>query len=315
MATSPFPRRVYKYKTFSPQSLELLLADKVYFADPSTFNDPLDTRPRLEPDLDNDALQTLLVRLAETRLTSTLVAAAKTMKSRGPRTQAHIATTARRLAQALVQKIEYDATNPEFGVSVDVAKTWLLRHAVEVELFRQYEKGILSLASRYNCPLMWSHYGDQHRGICFGYSVPSGHALELDKVRYGGSRLVRASDVVAMLDGDGNARKRVDEGVLFRKARDWRYEKEWRLIGKRGLSDSPLELEEVVFGLRCPAVVIHAVARALNGRDRTVKLYEMQERPGTFLLKRMAIDVDDLDRAYPRRALTVEEAFSTIEPV
>ena len=198
MATSPFPRRFYKYKTFSPQSLELLLADKVYFADPSTFNDP---RPRLEPDLDNDALQTLLVRLAETRLTSTLVAAAKTMKSRGPRTLAHIATTARRLAQALVQKIEYDATKPEFGVPVDVATTWLLRHAVEVELFRQYEKGILSLASRYNCPLMWSHYGDQHRGICFGYSVPSGRALELDKVRYGGSRLVRASDVVAMLDG------------------------------------------------------------------------------------------------------------------
>jgi hypothetical protein len=294
--------------------LELLLADKVYFADPSTFNDPLDTRPRLKADLDNDALERLLVRLAETRLTSTLVAAAKTMTSRGPTSDAGIATTARLRAQALAQDIDYEAGNPDFGVSHETAKSWLLRHAVEVELLKQYDKGILSLALRYDCPLMWSHYGDQHRGICFGYSVPPGHAPGLHRVHYGGSRHVLASDVVAMLNGDANARRRVDEGVLLRKAYSWRYEKEWRLIGKQGLSNSPLELEEVVFGLRCPGFVIHAVTRALKGRERAVKLYVMEERPGTFILKRTAVDVEQLAREFPRRALTVWEAFNAIEP-
>jgi hypothetical protein len=86
---------------------------------------------------------------------------------------------------------------------------------------------------------MWSHYGDQHHGVCIGYSVPSDVGEDLHKVKYGGKRLVDASQVVAMLD--------------LRKAASWRYEQEWRLIGLRGLQDSPLELEEVIFGMRCRA--------------------------------------------------------------
>lgn len=56
------------------------------------------------------------------------------------------------------------------------------------------------------------------------YSVPGSAATNLHKITYGGSRLIEASTVAAMLDGDDDARRQVDEAVLTRKAIDWRYE-------------------------------------------------------------------------------------------
>src|SRR6185312_11622179 len=45
------PRRLFKYRAFNNLTLDLVISDKLYYADPSTFNDPLDTRPSLNADL------------------------------------------------------------------------------------------------------------------------------------------------------------------------------------------------------------------------------------------------------------------------
>lgn len=45
----------------------MLVADNLFYADPSTFNDPLDTRPSLNTDLDVTQLETVLSRLMEQR--------------------------------------------------------------------------------------------------------------------------------------------------------------------------------------------------------------------------------------------------------
>jgi hypothetical protein len=125
---------------------------------------------------------------------------------------------------------------------------------------------------------MWSHYGDQHNGLCIGYSALADALPDLHIVRYGGSRIVKASAVARMLDGDSAARTVVDGAVLLRKAIPWGYEKEWRLIGPRGVNASPLEMEEIVFGMRCTAAVKYAVVKALEDRDRAVRFYEIREQ-------------------------------------
>ena len=132
-------------------------------------------------------------------------------------------------------------------------------------------------------------------------------------IRYDGSRLVEASKVAAMLAGNDLARVEVDEAVLLRKAGSWRYEREWRLIGQRGLQNSPLELEEVIFGMRCKEPVKYAVVKALEGRGGQVKFYEMREIPGTFQLKKCALNGDDeLFVHFPARALSIYEAFEQL---
>lgn len=160
---------------------------------------------------------------------------------------------------------------------------------------------------------MWSHYGDQHRGICLGYSVPDDAAGDIHKMKYGGSRLVQAGDVSLMLGGDQSARQRLDEAVLLKKAVPWAYEREWRLIGRRGKRGSPLELEEVVFGMRCSSVVMFTVIRALAGRDRPVRFYEIRGQHGRFLLDKRVADTDELLATLPRRSRRIHEIFAAFD--
>ena len=275
------PNRLYKYREFDSRMLKIVVNDQVYFADPSTFNDPLDTRPSVESDVENGELERILRALLEQR--------------------GHLQ------ADQLIDDIEYNASDPEY--ESESLKASLLVQAIEKELLQRYDKGIVSFSERSDCPLMWSHYGDQHHGICIGYSVPSNTAGSIQKVKYNGSRRVQASKIAAMVDGNDGARGEVDEAVLLQKAESWEYEQEWRLIGSRGLKDSPLELEEIIFGMRCDPVAKYIVMKVLEGRDRLVKFFEMREIPGTFRLQKCKFNDDQIFEYFPRRSLSIFEMF------
>jgi Protein of unknown function (DUF2971). len=304
------PTRLYKYRDLSNRTIDMIVSDNLYFADPSTFNDPLDTRPSLQIDLAAAELGAILRSFIEARTEAEMSAAAQTIKYRGPKTIEHIKRHSRRQADRLLEELAYLATDPEYDDEA-AHHLSLLGQYIESELLGQYDKGIVSLAERATCPLMWSHYGDQHKGVCIGYSVPATEIGNLHKVSYGGSRLVAASKVAAMIQGDGGARREVDEAVLLRKAGSWRYEREWRFIGPRGIQNSPLELEEIIFGMRCAASVKYAVAKALEARQRPVKLFELREVAGTFELKKCRLDdSDELFAHFPRRWRETLELFS-----
>ncbi len=311
MAKGTIPDRLYKYRAFSNRTLEMLVEDSIHFADPSTFNDPLDSKPALETDLPATQLEQILSQLVEQRVSAEMTAAAKTIKYRGPKTAEHIARHSRRRAEQLIADIRYNATDPDFEVADP--EQFLFGQYVEDEVLRRYNKGIFSLAKRSECPLMWSHYGDQHKGICLGYSVPADIAGQLHRVRYGGSRLIKASLVAAMLSGNQSAQREVDDAVLFRKAYAWQYEKEWRLIGARGLQDSRMELKEVVFGMRCSTPVIYAVVKALEDRARSVRFHEIRVPEGRFILQKRALDVNALKASYPRCNRAVLDSFSELD--
>lgn len=304
------PRRLYKYRAFSDLSLSSLVEDKLFFADPNSFNDPLDTKPNLKVDVPDVQLEDILTRLIEHLVSRELGAAAKTIRYKGPKTQDHIVRQSQKQAQRSLEDIRYHAGNPDLEVYEPLAL--LLGHAIESELLRRYDGGIFSLASRHSCPLMWSHYGDQHRGLAIGYSVPEDSQADLFKVRYGGESQVEASKILDMLNGNQAAKREVDDAVLLKKAYDWRYEREWRLIGQRGAQDSQIELEEVVFGMRCTIPVVFTVVKALENRQRPVKFYEIRRKPDTFLLKRYALNFDEIAFSLPRRSRAIYEAFSQI---
>lgn len=288
----------------------MLVADTLYFSDAADFNDPLDSRPNVEGDISAAELETILSSLIEQRIKAEMNAAASSLKYRGPKTFDHIARHSRKRATSLINEIRYHASNPIY--EMESPEHFLLTQYLERELLRCYDNGVVSFGARATCPLMWSHYGDQHRGICAGYSVPSDVAFRLKKMNYGGSRNVKASDVASMAY-DPIARRRVDEAVLLRKARSWSYEQEWRLIGPRGLQDSPLELEEVIFGIRCDSALKYTIFKALEERPRRVRFYEIREQHGTFRLFKYRLDFDELGASLPRRSRDVLEAFSDLD--
>ena len=296
------PRRLYRYQKFSVRTLGMLVRDNLYYSNPSTFNDPLDTRPSIAADLNNDKLEEIVIALVQERIGAERAAISMTAD--------HIRQNSRHKAERMIEEIEYIAQNSDYDSQEH--KLSLLRDRIELELLQRYEQGIVALAERADCPLMWSHYGDQHGGICIGYSVPTDIAGDVHKVNYGGSRQVNASMVAAMLTDCEDARVQVDGAVLLRKAKSWRYEKEWRLVGSQGLQNSRLELEEVVFGLKCEAAERYIAMKALEGRERPVKFYEiLEENDGTFNLRKDALSYDDETFVrIPRRYLSILEGFS-----
>lgn len=305
------PERIYKYRGFSDRVLDMLVMDDLFFADPSSFNDPLDTKPNLEADLPIVDLEAVLTRLVVERTKAEMTKAAKSIRYTGPRTIEHIDNHSQSRAASLLDELRYSAGDPAYDSIADPLKA-LLAGEIETELLKRYDRGIVSFGTRGNCPLMWSHYGDQHRGICAGYSVPGPAARNLFPVTYGGSRNVKASDVAAM-EADPAARQRVDEAALLRKAPDWKYEEEWRLIGNRGSQDSPLELEEVIFGMRCPSTVRFAIVRALENRGRDIQFFEVPHPHGTFDLAKRPLETGELLAGLPRRHLDVHDHFDNLD--
>ena len=305
------PARLYKYRDLTARTLDMVVGDQLHYADPSTFNDPLDTRPSLDADVDESELGRILRTLIERSTAARMRAGAKAMKLKDSRTRDWIQRHSRRQAEQRIAEIEYGATNPDYDF--ETALRSQLRYSIELELLRGYEKGIVSFAEREDCPLMWSHYGDQHRGVCLGYSVPVKSTVDVQKVAYGGARVVKASDVGAMLDGDDEARTRVDSAVMLRKAESWSYEREWRLVGPRGTAGSPLELEEIIFGMKCKESAKYTVMKALEDRSRPVEFYEMQEERGTFnLRKEELMSGGELTVHYPQRHLEILEGFEDL---
>jgi hypothetical protein len=301
------PKRLYKYRNFSNLVLDMLIADTIYFTDPDSFNDPLDTKPSLDTDVNNDELEHILIQLYEERINAEMASAANILSYHGPNTQERVNKLTKKKISQLLLSIRYNATNPDYEVNDPVQL--LLRGFIQRELLQRYDKGIFSLAERANCPLMWSHYGDQHKGLCLGYSIPEEKFDSIHKITYGGSRSVKASMVANMLNGNVDSQLEVDAAVLLRKATDWRYEKEWRVLGKKGEQDSPLELDEVIFGMRCANPVRYTIVKALEKREHPISFFEIVEQTGRFPLKKNVLDIDELNHSYPRCARSLRETF------
>jgi hypothetical protein len=85
-----------------------------------------------------------------------------------------------------------------------------------------HNRGILCFSKSWENPVLWSHYGDKHRGICLGFDVPDGL---LEPIRY-----VESMKLVDL--NLENSKSQLDVNImkelLHQKYKDWNYEKEWR---------------------------------------------------------------------------------------
>lgn len=82
---------------------------------------------------------------------------------------------------------------------------------------------ITCFSERCDSMLMWSHYGDEHRGICVGYNLH-----ELIK-RYNCFPLIYSKKMPQMKELDIRKKNTLYESILT-KNKDWEYETEWRII-------------------------------------------------------------------------------------
>lgn len=282
------PRRLYKYRAFNANTLRLLNQAEIYYADPLHFNDPLDCRPVISVDTDVKTLEKLCYRM--------LVLASG--KDR--------ALTTMRNHRYMSTQYGNFCTDPEAARYYTADLQREIRDLLYAEMRKH---GVLSLARRWNCPLMWSHYADEHRGLCIEYDTADHHCESLLPVNYDGSGDIKVSDIYRWkIEKSVDAERAIRKAFFHAKARDWRYEREWRDVAKNaGPRESTLKaISAVYFGMRCDPAVSTAVVMLFSNSTTPIKLFGVYRHDNSFRLQRAPIDVDEVQACGLRTPMSWE---------
>ena len=286
------PDKLFKYKSFNSDCMELIIADYLYFANPNQFNDPLDCKVSIFDDIQDEEqlkniLSILYQRIAEEKLNN----AANNLHYNGPKTRDKISSLSKsesdRMIADLYQQFDFYDDEP-FSV------TGTLANLIGKIILSGYSNGVLSLAQDCNCPLMWSHYADNHKGLCLGYTIPDKAKGKIQPINYtSNSRDIKTSQILKMLNGDANAKLEIEKAIFLRKASPWQYEKEWRMISKIGKQNASLYLSDIIFGMRCKDTTIYTIMKSLQGRNLPITFWQMAEVHQQFTLRKIEINLDD----------------------
>ena len=148
--------------------------------------------------------------------------------------------------------------------------------------------GVASLSATPFEVLMWSHYADNHRGICIEYERTANNDLggsACRRVEYSNRRPI-TKDLSFFQDPEGFTNR-----ILYTKAPCWKYELEWRLVffskepGKLVRERSTdARVRSITFGIRASRSDIQTV-RALLKEKPDIQLYQMRTDGNSFDLK------------------------------
>jgi len=145
-------------------------------------------------------------------------------------------------------------------------------------------------------PLMWAHYGDNYRGICIGYNfnLNSNNISEEQKekkieilhhlypIQYSKKRFVSTTVKEALLH----------KFFYLRKSKDWRYEREWRLIYEKGELENEegfLQLDfisEIYLGTRVDETIKKTVQDIAAKRGLPVYQTKISKKSGYDIVKK-----------------------------
>lgn len=138
---------------------------------------------------------------------------------------------------------------------------------------------MFSLSQCNNNILLWAHYADDHKGFCIEFERKSQNELgdyettRRVKYRYRYSRLSPLSPNAFDLK-------------FFTKAKDWKYEKEWRLVNEVGDKEIlvPGDISAVIFGLRMPDPHKENIQNIMSDLP-DIKYRQAMKVPNKFKLK------------------------------
>ncbi|TXL06748.1 hypothetical protein BMR08_15230, partial [Methylococcaceae bacterium CS2] len=299
------PEKIYRYQKIDLVTMNSLFDDKLYFSDPSKFNDAFERSPVITGDSEIDDLRLILKKLIEERTEREVlpllsqvglndIKAINFSKKRGDER-----------ARFSLKDVAYMATNPDNGFSdINTAEYAGLIREIDDEIKKNYTKGVCCFSSTMDNNLLWSHYGDSHSGFCIGYEFFNPEELngnkgpDLHKVDYREKRELLTSLIYkAVIHDNINAKNDLDSKVLLQKSKGWEYEKEWRLLDNKGSQESSLKLIDVTFGLRCDYSMIGIIVNVLKDRVKFYKIYDAEK---SFELQRHELDPCAILVGYPR---------------
>ena len=241
--------KLYKYTKFNEFTEDLIVSGSLFLASPSQLNDPFECSPWLTfGTSDHHSIQRM----------------ATTILRRRPQTPF---ATALDEATAVVRTPGWRAkAEAELRVSVVAA----LRSDVGIGCFSEIPSSIL----------MWSHYAEGHSGLCLEFEASD------DTPLFGTAQKVGYSEEYPCVDYFETANDLQVDLIFLTKAKEWHYEKEWRIVDHDngpGLCRYPSELlTRVIFGLNTRPERRDAVKDWIAKRSAPVILAEAIRNAKSF---------------------------------
>ncbi|HVO75515.1 MAG TPA: DUF2971 domain-containing protein [Ignavibacteriaceae bacterium] len=146
---------------------------------------------------------------------------------------------------------------------------WAMNVANEEFKDEQSKFGVCCFSETNLSILMWSHYADNHKGVCIEFEFPenSPEKFDLSKVNY-----CNEFPKFTIEDYRHLLKEKIQNQIkqlITVKAKEWEYEKEWRLIhnDKNTFYPKILKIKSVLLGVRGDQKVKYEIIDLLKGRS------------------------------------------------
>ncbi|CAL65907.1 DUF2971 domain-containing protein [Christiangramia forsetii] len=243
---------LFKYHQININLYKSLQKNEVWFANPSTFNDPFDCNLKCHYIIDKYYQEQIN---EEQRIAFNSA------------THNEIFFRQHKNLMKIAEGHEKDRKEKTEKLNSDLQK-------------RVSEVGISCFSKTHLSILMWSHYANNHSGVCLKFNTKDKSFFEdYKEVKY--SEEFPTSDDIAKQD-------KSDNFLFFTKSQQWSYEQEVRLMKKADSLEifDPQCLEAIYFGLDCVPKEQEKIIQIiqLNKGYNNVDFYKMQKSPKSFEL-------------------------------
>lgn len=192
------PDTLYKYFKYGDWFFEFLLGNSIKFSSRLEFNDPFDCRPAY--------------------------------KSRHLKSEIASYETLAKIRNISIEKRELEKQNIRDKSNFQIKN---FENLINETLDKV---GVLCVTEKWDNFLMWSHYADNHRGVCVGFKSDTDIFSKAIKVNYQEEKPIIAIPVQI------SDMESVYRSTYQTKAKFWETEKEWRVL-KKPFSDAHREHE------------------------------------------------------------------------
>jgi len=254
------PNRLFHYQRFNPDYTASLLTErKIKLSRPDNFNDPWDCRVHYQMPPDEMRKKDVIDWI----------------------------TTAHRkhhpeISEAKRARLAFELKSDDARLRQGFEKMERDFYAVICQRYRVY-----CLTEKPDCPIMWAHYADSHRGICLEFDStqsPFTSATGITKIRY--HEEYPAYNLASSMGG---------YEALFTKSSHWAYEAEWRLIAEeRQFAIAPLTVKTDNDFLILPPGVLKSITIGSLASEQTREQIRriMKTNAPDVLMRQMEIAPD-----------------------
>lgn len=249
------PKYLYRYRSLDGPGLlnveRVLVHDEVYMTSPANLNDPFDCVVSLDFEAPDNVWHDYFKRLSQ-------------------RKQPNLSENEHEIfALNAIKSGDYKNKEKHLqvleGLQKDVNST-----------------GIFCLTERNDCILMWSHYANCHKGICFEFAADTLDPLIGQSQRVNYLPFFQKAHIIDTPEAQVNR-------ILLSKAKCWAYEAEWRKIDTEngyGLKYlNPTTLTGVILGCKISEPHQKSILEWVSNRNVPTRVYKAKQSPDGFRIE------------------------------